>query len=97
MKRVNTQGIGAILDDFLTENPDLADRLAETRAMNAWNSMMGGIFARYTKSLFIKNRTLYIKITSPVVKSELIFLREQLVARLNEQAGSNVLNDIVVR
>jgi hypothetical protein len=95
MRRVNTQNVGSILDDFFAENPALADKLAETRAMNAWNEVMGGVFSRYTNKLYIRNRTLYIKITSAVVKSELLYLREQMIARLNEKAERNVIDNIV--
>jgi hypothetical protein len=95
MKRVNIQDIGSIIDDFLSDNPELALHLAENRAMNAWNSLMGTAVSRYTEKLSVKNRVLYARITSAVVKSELTLCREQLIQRLNEKAGQSVLDNIV--
>jgi len=96
MKRVNTEKIGAALDGFFADNPEIAARISETRAMKAWDDVMGGIFKRYTEKMFIKNRTLFLKITSPVVKSELLMLREKLIERLNLSAGNRVLDNIVL-
>jgi hypothetical protein len=97
VKPVNTQEISSILDDYLADNPQLAIQIAENRAINAWNSLLGATVARYTSNLYVQNRKLYAKITSPVLKSELTLCRGQLVRRLNEKAGRNVIDDIIFR
>ncbi|MDR1561650.1 MAG: DUF721 domain-containing protein [Dysgonamonadaceae bacterium] len=97
MKRVNTQNIGSIIDEILAGNPELSIKMAENRAINAWYSLMGNTVTRYTDGLYIRNRILYAKITSSVVKSELTLCREQLIRRLNEKAGREVLDNIVFK
>ena len=95
MKRINTQTIGAALDDFFEQNPELADKMAEARLINSWKPVMGPSISRYTDNLFIKKRTLYVRITSSVLKSELMIHREQLIKKLNDEAGREVIDAIV--
>lgn len=96
MKRTNTQSIADILKDFLEENPQLNEKMAETRALAAWESLMGRAAARYTTRLYIRKRVLYVYLSSAVLRGELSMCREQLVERLNEKAGMSVLDDIVL-
>ena len=94
MKKTDSQAIGTILEQFFNDNPQIAEKLAETRLIDYWNTMNPAI-TRYTSGLFIKNRKLYVKLQSAVLKSELMMHREQLTATLNKQAGRNVIDDIV--
>jgi hypothetical protein len=94
MKRSNTQSISKVLEVFFKENPHLAQKLAETRLINSWDKVLNPIILRYTGQLFIKNRCLYVKINSSVVKSELIMRREQLIQDLNKEVGETVITNI---
>lgn len=96
MRRTNTQSIADILKDFLSENPHLNEKMAETRALNAWEKLMGRAVTRYTTRLYIHKRVLYIHLSSAVLRSELSMCREQLLKRLNEEAGMSVLDEIVL-
>ena len=96
MKRVNTQQIGTVLDDFFGQNPELADKLAEVRLINSWKTVLGPSVSRFTGNLFIKKRTLYANLTSSVLKSELMMCREQLIEKLNNEAGRNVIDSIIL-
>ena len=96
MKRINTQTIGTVLDAFFEQNPKLADKMAEVRLINSWKTIMGSSISRYTDNLFIKKRTFYVRITSSVLKSELMLCREQLIKKLNEEAGREVIDSIIL-
>jgi len=96
MKRVNTQGIGTVLDNFFEQNPNLADKLAEVRLIDAWKTVLGTAVSRYTGNLYIKKRTLYVRLTSSVLKSELMMCREPLIIKLNKEAGREVIDSITL-
>jgi hypothetical protein len=96
MKRINTQPIGNVLDEFFEQNPNLADKLAETRLMDSWNVVLGPSVSRYTNNMYIRNRMLYVKLTSSVLKSELMLCREQLIKNLNKKAGRNVIDNLIL-
>ena len=96
MKRVDTQLIGTVLDNFFEQNPELADKLAEVRLLDSWKTVLGPSVSRFTDNLFIKKRTLYVQLTSSVLKSELMMCREQLIIKLNNLAGRNVIDSITL-
>jgi hypothetical protein len=95
MKRTHSQPIAKILDDFFADNPHLLDRMAETRLVNYWNNGLNPAVSRYTDNLFVKNRTLFVKLTSSVLKNELMMHRKQMIINLNREAGRDVIDDIV--
>ena len=94
MKRINSQPIGTVLDNFFEQNPKLADKLAEVRLIDSWKTILGPSVSRFTENLFIKKRTLYVRLTSSVLKSELMMCREQLITKLNKEAGREVIDSI---
>jgi coproporphyrinogen III oxidase-like Fe-S oxidoreductase len=94
MKKSNTQSISDVLKIFFKENPQLSQKLAETRLMNSWGKVLNPAVLRYTGQLFVKNKCLYVKINSSIVKSELIMRREQLIQDLNREAGEAVITQI---
>jgi len=96
MKRVETQLIGTAIDDFFVQNPVLADKLAEVRLINSWKTVLGPSISRFTDNLFIKKRTLYVHLTSSVLKSELMMCRENLIVKLNSEAGRTVIDSIIL-
>ena len=96
MKRTNTQTLSDILKDFFEDNPIVAQKLAENRLIKAWEKVTGKAVSRYTESLYIKNQTLYIRLSSAVLRNELSLCRSDLIIKLNEEAGTKVINQIVL-
>ena len=68
--------------------------LKQSRLIDAWEKVAGKIAARYTTQKFIKNQTLFVKITNPALRQDLTMMRSQLVAKLNREAGGAVIMDI---
>lgn len=93
MRRSKSEQIGDVVRMFMRQE-GLETPYNEFRLMNSWEEVMGLGIARFTGEKFIKNQTLYVKITSPVVKNELFMGRANIVRRLNEKVGSQVISDI---
>ncbi|MDR0427207.1 MAG: DUF721 domain-containing protein [Dysgonamonadaceae bacterium] len=93
MKRTDSQSIGAILRAFFQDNPRIADKLAEARLLDYWNNRMNRTVSKYTTETFIRNRVLYVKVTSSVLKNELMMNRQNLIEKLNAEAGRNVIDN----
>ncbi len=77
----------------LREN-GLETPLLQTRLVDAWEQVAGDVVARYTEEKFIRNQTLFVKISSPALRSDLLMMREMLVDRLNKEVGTRVISDI---
>lgn len=71
--------------------------LNQYRLIEAWKEVVGPSVARYTSNLYIKNQTLYVHLTSSVLRQELLLGRTLLVRNLNNKVGAQVITDIVFR
>ena len=95
MKRVQSQQLSKILEDYFNENPELADKMAENRLASSWEKVLGVSINKYTGDMYVKKRCLYVRLTSSVVKNELMMCRERLIQNLNEDIGRNIISDII--
>lgn len=96
MQHKNAQSIGEAISQFLKENR-LDRRFDETTIIQAWTSVLGKSIANYTSSLYIKNRVLYVQLSSSVLRHELQMSREKIKLRLNEFVGKEVITEIIFR
>ena len=90
-KRVQT--IDEILQRFLRDE-GLETPLLQKRLIDSWETVIGDTVAQYTTEKFIKNQTLFVKITNPALRQDLGMMRSQLVKRLNETVSSLIITDI---
>ncbi len=96
MRRSETLNISEIISSLLKKQ-GLEDKLYENRLMNSWEDLLGKTISRATRNMYIKDRVLFVYISSSVVKHEVMMIRDDLVKRLNEKAGKKVIEKIVLR
>ncbi len=73
----------------------LKNKFDETQAVESWESVVGKAVANRTKEIFIRDKKLFVRIESSVVKNQLVMMREQILTNLNEKAGAAVVGEIV--
>lgn len=73
----------------------LKRKFDETSLIAAWPELMGRAVANRTSQLYIRERKLFIRVESSVLKNELVMIRSEIVKRMNERAGSKVLDEII--
>ena len=93
MQRNKAQSIKDLVLQFLRMS-GLETPLNQHRLINSWSEVMGNGILKYTGELFIKNQTLWVQIKSSVLRQELNIGRQQIVKRLNEHVGAQVIADI---
>ncbi len=96
MRKSHTQKIGEVIMECLREM-QIDRKLKEVNIVSQWESLMGRTVASRTSKIYIRNHVLYIHVTSSVLKNELIMLRQDIVSRLNEKAGEQLVDEIVIR
>ncbi|MFW5820454.1 MAG: DUF721 domain-containing protein [Bacteroidota bacterium] len=96
MRRSETLNISEIISSLLKQQ-GLEDKLYENRLMNSWEDLLGKSIGRATRHMYIKDRVLFVHISSSVVKHEIMMIRDELVVRLNEKAGKDVIGKILLR
>ncbi len=68
--------------------------LLQVRLLDAWDTVVGHIVAKYTVDKKIYNQTLFVRLNNPALKADLMMMKSQLVRRLNQEAGGYVIADI---
>ncbi len=96
MRKSNTQSISSVLKSYVQEN-HLERKLNELDLIKSWESVMGKTVSRYTGNLYIKNSILFVETTSPIVRNELLMMKEEIRVRLNEVVGEELIKTIVFR
>lgn len=96
MKRSTTQPLKNVIQQYL-DALKMNSKLKEVSLVGNWEKFMGGTISKATKEIYIKDRVLYVYLNSSVIRNELLNIKEPLMARLNEEAGDKVIDDIVLR
>lgn len=73
------------------------DKLDAVDVTATWEKVVGGIFAKHTTNLFVKNRILYVKLDSSVLRNELHMARTKIKDMINKELGKKVIDEIVLR
>ena len=97
MERRKTVRISDTLHLFWRENPELYHKMLEARVQRLWGELFGPTIAQYTTNVYVKNRTLHVSMSSSVVRNEMTSMRKSIVKTLNRHAGSDVIDDVMIR
>ena len=96
MKRGGIKAISELLPATCRES-GLETPLNEFRLLKAWAHVLGETVKNYTGEMYIKNQTLYVHVTSSVLRQELMMNRRTIVHRLNEYVKAQVIANLVLK
>ena len=96
MRRSETSSIKDLVN-ALMKKYGADEKIAENRLIMAWDELLGKTVGKYSKNLYIRNRKLYVTVNSSIVKVELQMIKDQLIKRLNEKAGKDIIDQIIIR
>ena len=96
-KRNNdNQPIEDILKEFVKTN-NLQSGLDKVNVREAWINLMGNGVNNYTTAIELKRDTLYVQLSSSVLREELSYGNEKIVRMLNESVGKTIVKKLVLR
>ncbi|MFK7747840.1 MAG: DUF721 domain-containing protein [Kordia sp.] len=98
MKKRHTEHrtISEVLKDFVSENR-LEDGLDKIDARDAWLKVMGNGVNTYTTNVLLKNDTLYVSLSSAVLRQELSYGKDKIIKNLNESLGKELIKTLILR
>ena len=88
--------IGEAIRKFLDQSR-IKGSIQGLQVEEAWEQIMGKTIARYTDSIKIIDKTLFISTSVGPLKQELVFQKEKIKNRVNEALGQNVIQDVVIK
>jgi|SRR5690606_5372185 len=74
----------------------LRRKFDETALIAAWPQLMGNAIANRTRQLYIRDKKLFVRVESSVIKHELLLMRSQIIGRMNEHVGQVVIEELII-
>jgi predicted nucleic acid-binding Zn ribbon protein len=96
MERSNTQSIAEAIRAYLKESK-LEKPLKERQLVRSWETLLGKSVSRATSKIYLKDGKLFVHLNSSVVKNELFMLQDEIIKKLNDAAGEDLVREIVLR
>ncbi len=87
------------LNDALKEFVDtnkLQKGLDKIDVQDAWIKLMGNGVNSYTTAIQLKNNTLYVQLSSSVLREELSYGKEKIINLLNESLGKQLIKKLIL-
>lgn len=92
---MNNIEIKNLVEVFLKQNK-LEDGLLNIEVKKAWFDLMKNGVSNYTTDVNLKNKTLYIKLSSPALKEELSYGKEKLIKLINDKFDKDLIDKIIL-
>lgn len=94
MNRVNDKSLKEAIEQMLGSYKHRR-KFDETALISAWPELVGQAVASRTTQIFIRERRLFVRVNSSVVKHELLMMRSKILENMNNKVGWKVLDEIV--
>lgn len=75
----------------------LEEKLVEVDAIEAWEQLVGPSISKHTRHVYVKNKTLIIKLDSAPLKQELSYKKSTIVEKINKLLGKDWIKEVVIR
>ena len=88
------------LEDIIkafVETNNLQAGLDKVNVREAWINLMGKGVNNYTTAIELKKDTLYVQLSSSVLREELSYGTEKIITMLNESIGKDIVKKLVLK
>ncbi len=98
MKRnFESKSLKNVIGNIIDSSNKLNSGLNNIKVQNLWKEVMGNNVNSYTNEIVLKKNTLYVNLSSSVLRQELSFGKQKIVDLLNKELGKTVIKKIVLR
>lgn len=80
---------------FIKVSP-LKPKLDEAAIIVSWEKLMGKAIAKYTTKIYVKDRKLFVKLSSSVLREELMYGKSKIIKMMNDAVGEKVIEDVII-
>jgi len=94
MRKANDKSLKEAIDQML-QVYKIKRRFDETAVIASWPQLVGKSVANRTKELFIRDKKLFLRIESSVIKNELMLMRSQIIDKINDEAKGIIVEEII--
>jgi galactose-1-phosphate uridylyltransferase len=93
MRRAQGQTIAEVIKELL-KNYDITSKFNEAYVVTSWDKLMGPSVTKYTVSIEVNKRILFVKLSNASLKQELSYSKERIREMLNQEVGEEVITEV---
>jgi len=71
--------------------------LRRAYVLGLWEEVVGKTMASRTQQIFLKDRKLFVELSSSAARNELLMLRSDIVRCINEKAKAEVVQELILK
>lgn len=90
------QPLSKILQNFIQKNK-LQDGIDKVLVNDVWKKTMGKGVLNYTTAVELRRGTLFVSLSSSVLREELSLGNSKIINMLNEELGKDLIKKLVLR
>jgi hypothetical protein len=94
MRKTNDKSLKEAIEQML-QVYKIKKRYDETSVIAHWPELVGKMVASRTKELFVRDKKLFLRIESSVIKNELMLMRSQIITKINDEAKGKLVEEII--
>lgn len=94
-RRTNDAPVGSIILRMLKAY-GIEDKYFEARTKQLWHETMGPTISGYTQNIYVKNRKLYITISSASLRQEISYSKEKIKKFINDGIGQEFIQAVMI-
>lgn len=95
-RKNNNLNMGEALQEFIKVNK-LEKGIDKVDAKKAWEKLMGNGVNNYTTAVELRSSTLFVSLSSSVLREELSHGNSKIIKMLNEELGKELITKLVLR
>ena len=85
-----------IIESFV-EQDRISDGIFNIKIQKAWENAVEKKILDYTKEIYVKGDILYIKVSNPILKQEILYSRQKVINLINEELEKDLIKKIVLK
>jgi len=78
----------------MMESYNIKGKFDENRLINSWETLMGAPIARRTEKLFIKEKVLYVKLSSAPLRHELTIAKTKVLEIIHRHFDKSLVDGV---
>ena len=81
--------------DMMLDRYKLRNKFDQSYVVAHWEKIMGSAIGSRTKTVYIRDRTLFLQIESAPLRNELVRAKSKIIELINREMNSNLVDEVV--
>ncbi|WP_420384805.1 DUF721 domain-containing protein [Roseivirga sp.] len=90
------ESLGEAIQEML-KSFHIEEKFHETNLINSWEKIMGAPIAKRTSKVYIRDKKLFVHISSAPLKHELTMSRDKILVLIARELGSSIVNEVIIK